>query len=146
MSLPGGTSEEQDRDLTATALRESYEEIGLRPEGVEILGQLGELVMPSGYRVTPVVGIIENDLDYVANPAEVDSIFLAPLSLVLDTEAYMRSTVTYRDIERTVLELQPATIASGARPRLSSIIWLSMLDPLRIEVKDSKENILLKQS
>ena len=105
VSLPGGTSEEQDRDLTATALRESYEEIGLRPEGVEILGQLGELVMPSGYRVTPVVGIIENDLDYVANPAEVDSIFLAPLSLVLDTEAYMRSTVTYRDIERTVLEL-----------------------------------------
>ena len=65
VSSPGGTSEEQDRDLTATALRESYEEIGLRPEGVEILGQLGELVMPSGYRVTPVVGIIENDLDYV---------------------------------------------------------------------------------
>ena len=105
VSLPGGTSEEQDRDPTATALRESYEEIGLRPEGVEILGQLGELVMPSGYRVTPVVGIIENDLDYAANPAEVESIFLAPLSLVLDTEAYKRSTVTYRDIERTVLEL-----------------------------------------
>ena len=105
VSFPGGTSEEQDRDLTATALRESYEEIGLRPEEVEILGQLGELVMPSGYRVTPVVGIIENDLDYTANPAEVESIFLAPLSLVLDTEAYKRSIVTYRDIERTVLEL-----------------------------------------
>ena len=106
VSLPGGTSEEQDRDLTATALRESYEEIGLRPEEVEVLGQLGELVMPSGYRVTPVVGIIENDLDYAANPAEVESIFLAPLSLVLDTQAYKRSIVTYRDIERTVLELQ----------------------------------------
>ena len=105
VSLPGGTSEEQDRDLTATALRESYEEIGLRPEEVEVLGQLGELVMPSGYRVTPVVGIIENGLDYAANPAEVESIFLAPLSLVLDTEAYQRSIVTYRDIERTVLEL-----------------------------------------
>ena len=105
VSLPGGTSEEQDRDLTATALRESYEEIGLRPEEVEVLGQLGELIMPSGFRVTPVVGIIENDLDYAANPAEVESIFLAPLSLVLDTEAYKRSTVTYRDVERTVLEL-----------------------------------------
>ena len=106
VSFPGGTSEEQDRDLTATALRESYEEIGLRAEEVEVLGQLGELVMPSGYRVTPVVGIIENDLDYAANPAEVESIFLAPLSLVLDTQAYKRSIVTYRDIERTVLELQ----------------------------------------
>ena len=105
VSLPGGTSEEQDRDLTATALRESYEEIGLRPEEVEVLGQLGELIMPSGFRVTPVVGIIENDLDYAANPAEVESIFLAPLSLVLDAEAYKRSIVTYRDIERTVLEL-----------------------------------------
>ena len=58
----------------------------------------------------------------------------------------MRSTVTYRDIERTVLELQHGDYRIWGRLRLSSIIWLSMLDPLRIEVKDSKENILLKQS
>ena len=105
VSLPGGTSEKQDRDLAATALRESYEEIGLRPEEVEILGQLGELVMPSGYRVTPVVGIIANDLEYAANPAEVEAVFHAPLRLVLDTHAYKRSTVSYRDVKRTVLEL-----------------------------------------
>jgi len=105
VSLPGGTSEKQDRDLAATALRESYEEIGLRPEEVEILGQLGELVMPSGYRVTPVVGIIANDLEYAANPAEVEAVFHAPLRLVLDPNAYKRSTVSYRDVKRTVLEL-----------------------------------------
>ena len=105
VSLPGGTSEKQDRDLAATALRESYEEIGLRPEDVEILGQLGELVMPSGYRVTPVVGIIANDLEYAANPAEVEAVFHAPLRMVLDTHAYKRSTVSYRDVKRTVLEL-----------------------------------------
>ena len=105
VSLPGGTSEKQDRDLAATALRESYEEIGLRPEEVEILGQLGELVMPSGYRVTPVVGIIANDLEYAANPAEVEAVFHAPLRMVLDTHAYKRSTVSYRDVKRTVLEL-----------------------------------------
>ena len=105
VSLPGGTSEEQDSDHAATALRESYEEIGLRPEEVEILGQLGELVMPSGYKVTPVVGIIASDLEYVANPAEVEAIFHAPLSLILDSQAYKHSTVSYGNVERTVLEL-----------------------------------------
>ncbi len=105
ISLPGGTTEPEDVDETATALRESEEEIGLKSEQVEVIGRLGEMALPSGFRVTPVVGIIENDLEFNACPVEVADVFQAPLELVLDPNAYMQSSYVYRDKERAVLEL-----------------------------------------
>ena len=103
---------EAGQGLVATALRETHEEIGLHPSCVEVIG-IGDIALPSGYRVTPVVGIIDNNLDYLANPAEVEAIFHAPLSLALDPEAYTHSAVTYRDVERTVLELLRRTSDLG---------------------------------
>ena len=105
ISLPGGTTEEQDADEEATALRESHEEIGLHPQHVEVIGRIGEMAMPSGYRVTPVVGIIENDLEFVPSPVEVADIFHAPLDLVLDPDAYQHAYVDYKNEKRSVLEL-----------------------------------------
>lgn len=105
ISLPGGSIETQDRDLTETALRESHEEIGLHPDEVDVIGRLGELVMPSGFRITPVVGIIGNELQFSACPVEVADIFHAPLELVLNPQAYVRSTVRYKDKDRPILEL-----------------------------------------
>lgn len=105
ISFPGGTAEKQDKDPVATALRETQEEIGLHPNNVEVIGRISDIALPSGYRVTPVVGIIDNDLEYLANPAEVEAIFHAPLSLLLDAKAYKRSAVAYQNAERAVLEL-----------------------------------------
>lgn len=105
ISLPGGTTEPEDTDETATALRESEEEIGLKSEQVEVIGRLGELALPSGFRVTPIVGIIENDVEFNACPIEVADVFQAPLELVLDPDAYVHSSYVYQDKERAVLEL-----------------------------------------
>jgi len=105
ISFPGGTVEAQDKDSVATALRETQEEIGVHPNNVEVIGRISDIALPSGYRVTPVVGIIDNNLNYLANPAEVEAIFHAPLSLLLDPKAYKRSAVAYQDVERAVLEL-----------------------------------------
>lgn len=105
ISLPGGTTEPHDHDETATALRESEEEIGLRSEHVEVIGKLGELALPSGFRITPIVGIIENDLEFSPCPIEVADIFQVPLELLLDPNAYMRSKYVYQNQERAVLEL-----------------------------------------
>ena len=105
ISLPGGTAEKQDTDEAATALRESHEEIGLNPRHVEVLGPIGEMTMPSGYRVTPVVGLIERDLEFVPCPIEVAHIFQAPLDLVLDPDAYQHAYVKYENENRAVLEL-----------------------------------------
>ena len=105
ISLPGGSTDPADSDVTATALRESEEEIGLRPEQVEIIGQLGELMMPSGFRITPVVGLIDNELVFQPCPIEVADVFRVPLALVLDPGSYRQSSYRYRDQNRAVLEL-----------------------------------------
>ena len=105
ISLPGGTSEDIDQNSVATALRESEEEIGLKAKNVEVLGQLGDLALPSGFHVTPIVGIVDRGLDFVAFPDEVADIFQAPLDLVLDITAYKKSAMTFNNQQRTILEL-----------------------------------------
>ncbi|MEQ8315446.1 MAG: CoA pyrophosphatase [Gammaproteobacteria bacterium] len=105
ISLPGGSMEPQDKNEIDTALRESHEEIGLHPKQVEVVGQLGELALPSGFRVKPVVGIIENDLDFVACPIEVADIFTVPLDLILDPDAYRHTSMRFKDQQRAIVEL-----------------------------------------
>ncbi len=106
ISLPGGSVEHGDLDAAATALRESEEEIGLPRDEVEVIGQLGEMALPSGFQITPVIGIIEPGLEFVPCPNEVAEIFQAPLSLVLDKEAYSASSMTYDRKPRKILELR----------------------------------------
>lgn len=105
VSLPGGSCDSGDVDATATALREAEEEIGLPRSAVEILGQMGEIALPSGFRITPVVGLIEPGLELTPCPHEVASIFHPPLELLMTPTAYSRSTAHYRGAERTILEL-----------------------------------------
>lgn len=105
ISLPGGTRDEEDSDDIATALRESDEEIGLPPSQVEVIGQLGDMALPSGFFITPIVGLIEPGLNFTAAPAEVADIFQAPLSLILDLNAYQSSYVNYNNSKREILEL-----------------------------------------
>jgi 8-oxo-dGTP pyrophosphatase MutT (NUDIX family) len=60
ISFPGGRQDEPDEDLRSTALREAHEEIGLAPEGVEIVGALPPVgTFVTGYRIFPFVGIVE---------------------------------------------------------------------------------------
>lgn len=106
ISLPGGSQDEQDADAVATALRESEEEIGLPTDKVDVIGQLGDIALPSGFQVTPIVGLIESGLPFTPCPIEVAEIFHAPLSLVLNMGAYSSSLKTYDNIQRKVLELQ----------------------------------------
>lgn len=106
ISLPGGSAEANDVDAAATALRESEEEIGLPSGNVEVIGQLGEMSLPSGFRITPVVGLIEPNLDFVACPIEVAAIFQVPLSLLLNTKAYTSSSMTYDNQARKILAIE----------------------------------------
>lgn len=57
IALPGGRRDPQDRDIVATALRETHEEVGLPPDRVEVIGTLPQVAVPiSRFIVTPVVG------------------------------------------------------------------------------------------
>lgn len=105
ISLPGGTKEDQDPDFRTTALRESEEEIGLAPEQVEVIGKLGDMALPSGFRITPFVGLIDHGLELTPSPDEVADIFQAPLDLILDPQAYQKSSMRFNGADRTILEL-----------------------------------------
>jgi 8-oxo-dGTP pyrophosphatase MutT (NUDIX family) len=84
ISFPGGRMDPEDQSPNDTALRESQEEIGLDPKRVEIIGHLPQYLTVSGYSVTPVVGLVQAQAEYVLDEFEVADIFEVPLSFVLD--------------------------------------------------------------
>jgi len=73
ISFPGGAWEPGDADLKDTALRETYEEIGLSPESVQLLGVLDDCPTITGFAVTPFVGVIPPSFDYRLNAGEVSA-------------------------------------------------------------------------
>ena len=84
ISFPGGRVEGGDQDRVETALREAEEEIGLTREQVTILGCLPDYDMPSGFRISPVIGWIEPPFALRLDPIEVESAFEVPLSYLID--------------------------------------------------------------
>lgn len=84
ISFPGGRKEHSDVDLAHTALRETHEEVGIKPDEVKILGQLQPHYTITRYSMTPFIGIIQEDYSVTLDPAEVDEAFEVPLSFALD--------------------------------------------------------------
>ena len=84
VSFPGGRMEPGDPDARAAALRETEEEIGLPPSRVEVVGRLSEtLVVMSGFRLTPWVGVVPYPYPYVAQPEEVAGLVELPVAGLL---------------------------------------------------------------
>lgn len=90
ISFPGGRLETCDEDIVSCALRETEEEIGLRPEQVEILGRLDLYVTITGFRVTPIVGVARPPLVFQPDPFEVADVFEVPLAFVLNPANHQR--------------------------------------------------------
>lgn len=96
ISFPGGGWEAEDVDLLATALRETEEEIGIRPADVTIYGRLDDFVSIHDYRVTPYIGEIPYPYLYTANPAEIAEIIELPVRLFLEEGVWHQEDWTYR--------------------------------------------------
>ena len=84
ISFPGGAADPHDASETETALRESFEEIGLDRSAVSILGVLDDLETPSGFKVTPVVGFIDKLPALRTNADEVAALISIPIKSFLD--------------------------------------------------------------
>ncbi len=90
ISFPGGRVDAGDADRIATALRETQEETGLSPARVEIIGRLPDYDIPTGFRVTPVVGWVEPPFELNPDPFEVADVFEVPLGFFLDPANHQR--------------------------------------------------------
>lgn len=100
VSFPGGRAEPHDATPESTALREAEEEIGLRSGRVEIVARLPVYFTRTGFRITPVVGVLTPPLELAPHRGEVEEVFEVPLAFLLDPRNHRRET---RDFEgRTV--------------------------------------------
>lgn len=87
--FPGGARHEIDRDLKDTALRETFEEIGVNPGDVRILGELDSMgTVTSNFLITPYVGAIPYPYEFRVSVDEIDSLIEVPLSELRDEKNY----------------------------------------------------------
>lgn len=84
ISFPGGSVDEEDDGVVATALREAEEEIGLPASHVEVLGLFDDSWTPSGFRITPVIGYAASLPGLLLNPVEVEAVLEVPINFFLD--------------------------------------------------------------
>lgn len=86
ISFPGGRIETTDGGPEDAALRETEEEIGLHRRHVQLLGTLPDYFIPTGFRVTPVVGWVEPAFDLTLDQFEVAEAFEVPLAFVANPD------------------------------------------------------------
>jgi 8-oxo-dGTP pyrophosphatase MutT (NUDIX family) len=84
IAFPGGKIDPEDDGPLAAALREAEEEIGLTAAKVQPLGFLAPYFSSTGYRITPVVGIVDPSAEMTPNPDEVASVFEVPYAFLMD--------------------------------------------------------------
>ena len=96
VAFAGGKRESGDANLQQTALREAWEEIGIEPADVDLLGSLGRHHSISRFSIMPVVGVIPWPYPLRLNPSEVASVFTVPVAWLADPS---NVEITHRRIE-----------------------------------------------
>ena len=102
ISLPGGTPEPGDESLWATALREAWEEIGVEPGDVTLVGTLDPvLTVVSNYAITPFVARLARPA-FAPNPREVAELIEVPLRRLRDSDAWREEIWETEGVPRTI--------------------------------------------
>lgn len=122
ISFPGGGVDERDADAVATALREAHEEIGLPPSQVEVIGTLPEYLTATGYKVTPVVALIDQPFSPVLDPFEVSEVFEVPLSFLMNPANHERRVFQLGDTARTFYAM-PYPVHQNTATERRYFIW-----------------------
>jgi len=106
ISFPGGAFDNEDKTIEFTALRETYEEVGVKVQDVEILGKLDDMVTRSNFAVTPLVGTIPYPYSFKINEIEVAELLEVPLSHLLDKKNLIQETRAFNGVTHVMQSYQ----------------------------------------
>jgi 8-oxo-dGTP pyrophosphatase MutT (NUDIX family) len=105
IAFPGGKADPEDSDAVATALREAYEEVGLEPQYVQVIGTLPIYTTGSAFIVTPVVALVNPGFRLQPNADEVADVFEVPLDFLMDPSNHRHHVVDWAGEKRSWLSM-----------------------------------------
>ncbi|SDO25412.1 NUDIX domain-containing protein [Rhodoferax sp. OV413] len=125
IAFPGGKVDASDADVSAAALREAWEEVGLASHYVQVIGRLPEYVTGTAFIVTPVVALVQPGFTLVHQPDEVADAFEVPLAFLMDPAHHRRHAFAWEGVQREWFSM-PYQDAQGER-----FIWGATAGMLR---------------
>jgi 8-oxo-dGTP pyrophosphatase MutT (NUDIX family) len=133
IALPGGRTDDADRDAVDTALREAEEEIALPRSHIEVLGILPTYVTGTAFVITPVVALVRPGFTLTPNPGEVADVFEVPLQFLMNPAHHRRHEVEFDGVMRQWLSMPYLhdagdTLGAGTQERF---IWGATAGMLR---------------
>ena len=102
ISFPGGVFDEGDFELEKTALREAFEEVGLKEKDVQIIGVLDDIVTITEFIITPFVGLFPYPYFFKVSEIEIAELIEIPLSFFIKGDCYSKQVVFRMDREEMV--------------------------------------------
>lgn len=126
VAFPGGRVDPEDANISAAALREAWEEVGLSAEYIEVLGTLPTYTTITSFIVTPVVALVSPDFELTINPHEVADAFEVPLDFLMDPANHRHHTMT--DVDRRSREWLSMPYQDGGNERF---VWGATAGMLR---------------
>jgi len=125
VAFPGGKAELTDDGLLTTALRETYEEVGVAPKDITVVKEISEIfIPPSNFIVQPFIGLYSNPKPFVKQDSEVELILEVPVSDFLDDALVVskKMTTSYAvDIEVPAFELNGYIVWGATAMMLNEI-------------------------
>ena len=119
ISFPGGVVDEEDTELERTALREAFEEIGLKEDDVQIIGVLDDIVTITEFIVTPIVGLFPYPYPFKVSEVEIAELIEVPLASLLDEDCFSEREIFRGDRKEVVYAYQYGNhIIWGATARI----------------------------
>ncbi len=128
MSFPGGKKDIEDKDLIVTALRETTEEVGIDSTKIEIIGSLTELyIIASNFNVLPVIGVLKEVPEFIADGREVDEIIEVRLDDLMEEDKQKEKPMTILQgitINAPYFDLNNKVVWGATAMILSELKWI----------------------